>query len=99
MAEGSGKCSSWSDQTYANSVTGFQEIDRLMQNGVEDADKALIEYEKTQIFHLWVCPGCGTYQLPEYSDQEGEESAPECQHGFGYDEPYEMEKVHVERMD
>lgn len=72
-----------------------------MQDGVEDADKALIDYEHTHIFHLWVCPDCGTYQFPE-PDPDGSESTPECHCHFfppGEQDGIEMEKVMVERMD
>lgn len=100
MAEVSHKCSEWGGSSNTSSlVMGFQEIDRLVQNGVEDADKTLIEYEKTHIFHLWVCPKCGSYQFPE-SEPDGSETTPECHCNFlSYEDGIEMEKVMVERMD
>lgn len=103
MAEGSHIASSWGNAQQP-CLEGFQQIDRSMQAGVEDADRALIEYEKTRIFHLWVCPSCGSYQLPD--NREGiEEGVPECSCGRFFGDPVsgdpgvEMEKVMVERMD
>lgn len=100
MAEGSSACSNWASAS-SHGLMGFQQIDCLMQDGVEDADKALIDYEHTHIFHLWVCPDCGTYQFPE-PDPDGSESTPECHCHFfppGEQDGIEMEKVMVERMD
>lgn len=107
MAEVTNLCSAFTTDgtNKGEHRIGFQQIDRAMQNAVEDADEALINYEKTHIFHLWVCPSCGTYQLPEYSSQNGEEGIPECSCGKLFGDPVsgdpgtEMQKVHVERMD
>ena len=97
MAQATSLCSRFADApiTKVEFIDALRTIDTSMQNGVEDADRALIEYEQTHIFHLWVCPKCGSYQLPEY----GEEGAPECHHGFDDSEWVEMDKVMVERMD
>lgn len=102
MAEASRTCAEAFDPFATPALVRLKEIDRSMQAGVEDADRALIEYEKTNIFHLWVCEHCGTYQLPDGNDEDG---PPECNHGMFFEDPSlgssasEMTKVMVERMD
>lgn len=93
MAEGSRKCSEWGGaEHHTGALMGFQQIDRLMQDGVEDTDRALIEHEQTNIFHLWLCRVCGDYELP-YGDlrELADDTAHVC-----HDQP--MEKVQVERI-
>lgn len=86
MAEVSKRCSNEAHE-HLGSLEFLQSIDRSMQAGVEDADRFIIEHEQINIFKLWYCDKCYTYQLP----QEGE------------DDPYccfePMKTVQVERMD
>jgi hypothetical protein len=86
MAGVAQRCSLEADE-HLGSLEFLQSVDRSMQAGVEDADRVLIEYEKTKIFKLWLCEHCGSYQLPH---EDGEE--PYCCF-----EP--MGQVQVERMD
>lgn len=85
MAEMSRTASEWGG-AQSHCLMGFQQVDKLAQDGVEDADKTLIEYEQTNIFELWVCADCNEYELPGFDDE------PYCHH-----KP--MKKVRVERMD
>lgn len=86
LAEVTHKCSEWGGLCHhTGELMGFQQIDRLCQDAVEDADKVLIEHEQVNIFDLWVCGVCNTYELP--SDEE----EPYCHSQV-------MHKVKVERV-
>lgn len=106
MAEGSLTASEWAGSSNtSNALLGFQKIDRIMQSGVEDADKALIEHEQTNIFKIWVCSVCGNHKLPS-PDPDGQEETPKCGHWMSISDPTpafvdekEMELVTVERID
>lgn len=86
IAEVSHKCSEWGGLVHnTGALMGFQQIDKLCQDAVEDADMALIQHEQQNIFDLWLCQVCGTYELP--SDEE----EPYCHFQA-------MQKVQVERV-
>lgn len=86
LAEVTGKCSEWGGASHhTGDLMGFQQIDLLARNAIEDADKVLIDHEQVNIFRLWYCDACHTYELP------GDEEEPYC-----HFKP--MEKVQVERI-
>lgn len=86
LAEGSRKCSEFGGaEKHTGALMAFQQIDRLMQEGVEDIDRVLIEHEQKNIVPMWHCRKCGSYEF------EGGEDDNHCCF-----EP--MEKVRMERI-
>jgi hypothetical protein len=86
LAQVTHMCAEWGGKMHnQGALMGFQQIDRTCQDAVEDADKVLIAHEQVNIFDLWYCNVCHTYELP--SDEE----EPHCHFQA-------MHKVKVERI-
>lgn len=100
MAESARKCSEWAGTSNTSNLTlGYREIDRMMQEGVEDLDRALIDYEQVSIFKLWVCASCGDHEAYEPDPDQEQQETPFCRNSFLHaDELVPMELVTVERI-